>query len=71
MNHVIKQDVQLKENKLPLLIEHLKSIVARQRSELDKAVIGCGEWNFIYPYDCLKVPDSECFSMSQDARKCI
>ena len=69
MNNMIKQEVQWKENKLPLLIEHLKSIVARQRSKLDKAVIGRGEWNFIYPYDCLKVPDSEWFSMSQDAKE--
>ena len=69
MNNVIKQEVQWKGNKLPLLIEHLKSIVARQRSELDKAVIGCGEWNFIYPYDCLKVSDSECFSISQNAKE--
>ncbi len=65
INNVIKQEVQWKENKLPVLIEHLKSIITRQRSELEKAVIDREEWNVIYPYDHLKISDARWFSMSQ------
>ena len=40
INNVIKQEVQWKENKLPVAIEHLKAIVNRHTSEMEKAVIG-------------------------------
>ena len=69
INNVIKQEVQWKENKLPVLIEHLKAIVLRHTSELEKAVIGRGEWRFLCPYNYLKVPDAKWFSMSHDARE--
>ena len=69
INNVIKQEVQWKENKLPVLIEHLKSIVVRQRSEVEKAVIGRGEWNFVSLYDSLKVADQQWFSMPQNAKE--
>ena len=59
MNYVIKQEIQWKENELPLIIEHLKSIVTRQRSELEKAIIGRGEGSFVHPYDSLKVPNCQ------------
>ena len=61
LNHVIKQEVDWNENKLPVLIEHLKSISDRHRSELQKAVIGRGQWHFISQYGYLQVPEVSWF----------
>ena len=46
LNHVIKQEVEWKESKLPVLVQHLKAIVDQHDSELEKAVVGRGEWKF-------------------------
>ena len=39
MNHVLKQEVDWKENKLPVLIQHVKNVVDRHQAEMEKAVI--------------------------------
>ncbi len=57
INNIIKQQVKWKENKLPVVIEHLKAIVNRHTSEMEKAVIGRGEWSFISSYHHLKISD--------------
>ena len=54
LNHVIKQEVQWKESKLPMLIERLKVIVDQQESELEKAVVCRGEWRFSAEYKRLE-----------------
>ena len=70
LNHVIKHEVDWKENKLPVLIEHLKSITDRYNSELEKAVIGRGEWCFTSHYSHLRVPEVTWFSrMSQVSKE--
>ena len=64
LNHIIKQEVNWKENKLPTctLINHLRSIADRHIAELEKAVIGRGEWNFASQYSHLQVPKVSWFS---------
>lgn len=57
LNHVIKQEVEWKESKLPVLVEHLKAIVDQHDSELEKAVVGRGEWKFSASYKHLEVDD--------------
>lgn len=37
INHVIKQEVDWKENKLPVLIDHLKAITGQHDEELKKS----------------------------------
>ncbi len=70
LNHVIKQEVEWKESKLPQLIESLKSITNDQTSELEKAVVGRGEWHFTPQYKSCIVTESCWFSrMSADAKK--
>jgi len=70
IDHVIKHEVDWKENKLPVLIEHLKSITDRYNSELEKAVIGRGEWCFTSHYSHLRVPEVTWFSrMSQVSKE--
>uniref|UniRef100_A0A1X7SJT8 MULE transposase domain-containing protein n=1 Tax=Amphimedon queenslandica TaxID=400682 RepID=A0A1X7SJT8_AMPQE len=62
INHVIKQEVEWKENKLPILIQHLKNVVDRQVGEIEKAVIGRGEWEFSKDHLDLAVAESTWFS---------
>lgn len=44
INHVIKQEVNWRENKFPVLIDHLKAITEQHDEELRRAIIGHGEW---------------------------
>ena len=62
LNHVIKQEVEWKENKLPVLITHLKSITEQHVEELKKAVISQGEWKFITAFKHLEIPQGIWFS---------
>ena len=57
LNHVIKQEVEWKESKLPILVEHLKAITNQHEAEMEKAVIGRGEWRFIELYKHFEVDD--------------
>ncbi len=69
LNHVIKQEVEWKESQLPQLIESLKSITNDQNSEVEKAVVGRGEWHFTPQYKSLVVTESCWFSRMSDAAK--
>ncbi len=70
MNHVLKQEVNWKEQKLPQLIKHIKSVIERQQSEVEMAVIGRGQWKFSNDYADLVFSEMTWFSnMSPDAKK--
>ena len=69
INHIIKLEVQWKESKLPVLINHLRSICERQVAEIEKAVIGRGEWRFDSSYRCLEVSEHIWFMKSDEQRK--
>lgn len=70
INHVIKQEVDWKESKLPVLIDHLKTVVDQHVNELQKAVIARGEWKFISPYKHLQIPQAIWFSKNSRGKKC-
>ena len=53
--------MEWKESKLPVLVEHLKAIVNQHEGELEKAVIGRGEWKFTARYKHLEVDDNVWF----------
>ena len=57
INHMIKQEVQWKENKLPGLIKHLKVICDRQVAEAQKAIIHRGEWRFEPVHSSFEIPE--------------
>ena len=57
INHMIKQDVQWKENKLPGLIKHLKVICDRHVAEAQKAIIHRGEWHFESVHSSFEIPE--------------
>lgn len=69
LNHVIKKEVDWKENKLPILIEHLRSVTDRYKEELEKAVVGRGEWRFTPEYCQLEVSEVTWFSKMNVASK--
>lgn len=48
--NVIKMEVDWKESKLPVLVEHLRSICDRESAEIERAVISRGEWSFLPKY---------------------
>lgn len=71
VNHIIKLEVEWKENKLPNLIEHLKNI-DRQKSELEKSIVGRGQWHFTEEYNHLIASEASWFSqnlMSNEAKQ--
>ena len=69
INHVIKQEVAWKESKLPVLIEHLKAVVCQHIEELQKAVIGRGEWRFKSLYRHFQVPQAIWFSKTAEFKE--
>ena len=68
MNHVIKLEVKWKESKLPVLIQHLKCLVDRYKTELEKAIVR-REWVFTLPYSHLEVSEDMWFSHMNSASK--
>jgi hypothetical protein len=69
IKNVLKQEVEWKENKLPILINDLKAVVDRHAKELEKARIGIGEWSFVDSFTHLKVSNELWFSMSQQEKE--
>ena len=69
LNHVIKQEVEWKESQLPQLIQSLKSIANDQICQLEKAIVGWGEWHFTPQYSSLVVTESHWFSGMSTAAK--
>ena len=70
LNHIIKQEVEWKETKLPILIEKLKSIIDDQICQNEKAVISQGEWRFAQEYSNLVISKERWFSqMSENAKR--
>ena len=61
INHVIKAEVEWKESKLPCLISHLNKLAMQHQAEIEKAIIGRGEWCFCSQYASLQVPESTWF----------
>ena len=61
--------MEWKENKLPQLISHLKAITAQHQAELEKAIIGRGEWHFCPQYATLQVPESVWFYIMKPETK--
>ena len=70
LNHVIKAEVEWKENKLPTLIMHLNKIAMQHQAEMEKAIICRGEWCLCSQYTSLQVSESVWFSrMKQDEKQ--
>ena len=69
INHVIKQEVNWKESKLPVLIDHLKAITEQHDEELKRAIIGRGEWKFTTAFKHLQVPQATWFSQNSEFKE--
>ena len=69
VNHILKQEVEWKENKLPQLICHTRAVTKFQVSEVEKAVVGRGCWKFKGGYSDLVVSEDTWFSQMDDQLK--
>ena len=69
INKVIKLEVEWKESRLPVLIDHLRAITDQHLSETEKAVISRGEWEFITQYAYLKICEPTWFTLSKEAKE--
>lgn len=69
LNHVIKGEVEWKENKLPSLISHLSKLAMQHQAEMEKAIIGRGEWCLCSQYASLQMSESAWFSSMKPEEK--
>ena len=57
-NKLLKEAVQYKSSQLPDFIEKMKNLMQEQRQEIERAVIGAGEYRLRDQYKCLAVDAS-------------
>jgi hypothetical protein len=70
VNHIIKIEVEWKESKLPVLINHLQTIAKENQELVQKAVILNEEWKFTREYQSLQVDEHTWFSkMTLESRQ--
>lgn len=69
LNHLIKLEVDWKESSLPKVIDSLKKIADDNASELQKCVVGRGEWKFTPQYSSLSVAEYDWFHRLSDTKK--
>ena len=69
INRVIKRKTDYKTSEWPEFCRLAKELVDDQESEIEKAVIGIGEYRFDDEYAHLEIPLAKWSSMSQNQRK--
>ena len=69
INRVIKRKTNYKTSEWPEFCRLAKELVDEQESEIEKAVLGIGEYRFDDEYSHLEVPLTKWSSMSQNQRK--
>ena len=68
-NKLLKEAVQYKSSQLPDFIEKMKNLMQEQRKEIERAVIGAGEYRLRDQYKCLAVDASKWYKMTADQRR--
>ena len=69
MNRVIKQKTNYKMSEWPDFCCLAKQLIDEQKNEIEKAVIGVGEYRFDEHFKHLQIPLSKWFSMSQGEQR--
>ena len=67
-NRVLKEAVQYKSSQLPEFIEKMKGLMKEQRHEIERAVVGAGEYRLREEYKRLAVNPSKWYKMSGEQR---
>ena len=64
MNKVVKASADYQKLSWVQLADKMFSLINSQIKEIEKAVIGMGEYRFKPSYRCLELSSSKCFTMS-------
>lgn len=68
-NRVLKEAVQYKSSQLPEFVEKMKLLMEEQKREIERAVIGAGEYRLREEYKNLAVNPSKWYRMSSEQRR--
>ena len=64
-NRVLKDQTCYKPQQLPAFVEAMKGMYEEQKQEIDKAVVGLGEYQLCQPYESYEIASKEWFNKSQ------
>ena len=68
-NRVLKHQTNYCKQELPQFVEHMRELIMEQRSEVEKAVAGLGEYNLTSAYRHLGVEMKRWFLKTEAQRK--
>ncbi len=72
INALLKESLNYKKQQWAIFNEKMKKIVDQQQQEVEKSIIGYGEYQLRGHYSFLAVPEEKWFSMSKEQRmQCI
>ena len=60
-NRVLKLQAEYKPQELPMFVQTMKDLLQEQKQEIEKAMIGVGEYKLLPSYSDLKVPHGQWF----------
>ena len=67
-NRVLKHQAVYKPQELPVFVQTIKDLLQEQKQEIEKAVIGVGEYELLPAYSNLEIPHSQWFKKSEKQR---
>ena len=68
-NNVIKQHTKYAANELPQFVEKMKTLIATQKEEIERAVVGMGEYRLSHQFSHLATDTRKYFQMSEKQRE--
>ena len=66
INALLKESLAYKKHQWALFNEKVKKVVEQQHGEVEKAIIGYGQYQLRPHYSFLAVPEDKWFKMSQE-----
>ena len=67
-NRVLKLQAEYKPQELPTFVETMKGLLQEQKHEIEKAMIGVGEYKLLPAYSDLEVPHGQWFKKNEKQR---
>ena len=68
-NKLLKEEVEYKSSQLPEFLEKMKRLMEGQKQEIERAIIGSGEYRLRKEYHNLAVESSKWFKMTTEQRQ--
>ena len=67
-NRVLKLQAEYKPQELPMFVQTMKDLLQEQKQEIEKAMIGIGEYKLLPSYSDLEVPHGQWFKKNEKQR---